>query len=125
MQYLQRSSSTIVRSFITYEPLRFFLIPSSLLLTSTFVIGIRYLYFWVIGEGRGHIQSLILALALFMLGTALLTVGLLSDLIAVNRQLLEGIDFRLRRLELTNLGEIDSSETVYNRAILTYKKKIN
>lgn len=122
MRYLQRSSSTIIRSFITYDPLRFFLIPSAVLLLTTFALGVRYLYFNAIGEGTGHVQSLILALAIFVLGVSLLIVGLLADLIAVNRQLLEGIDYRLRNLELTAGEEIDRGKRVFNRAYLVYRK---
>ncbi len=122
LKYLQRSSSTIIRSFITYDPLRFFLIPSGVLLITTFVIGVRYLYFKAIGEGAGHVQSLILALAIFVLGTSLLIVGLLADLIAVNRQLLENIDYRLRNLELKADEEKDQEKRVFNRAYLTYRK---
>ena len=123
-RYLRSSSGTIIRSFITYDPLRFFLIPSGILLAATFAIGIRYLYFFTLGEGRGHVQSLILALAIFVLGTALLIVGLLSDLIAVNRQLLEGIDYRLRTLENSQKAEKKvGKDEVFNRAYLVYKKK--
>ncbi|MBT3339067.1 MAG: glycosyltransferase family 2 protein [Anaerolineae bacterium] len=122
-RYLQRSSSTIIRSFITYDPLRFFLIPSGTLLFATFVIGVRYLYFNAIGEGTGHVQSLILALAIFVLGTALLIVGLLADLISVNRQLLEGVDYRLKNLELQKDSTKTTEKQVFNRAYLTYRKK--
>ncbi|MFZ5908745.1 MAG: glycosyltransferase family 2 protein [Chloroflexota bacterium] len=122
MRYLQRSSSTIIRSFITYDPLRFFLIPSAVLLLTTFALGVRYLYFNAIGEGTGHVQSLILALAIFVLGVSLLIVGLLADLIAVNRQLLEGIDYRLRNLELKVGEEKDRGKRVFNRAYLVYRK---
>jgi glycosyltransferase involved in cell wall biosynthesis len=121
--YLQRSSATIIRSFITYDPLRFFLVPAALLLASTFVLGIRYLYFFSIGEGRGHVQSLILALAIFILGTAFLIVGLLSDLISVNRQLLERIDYRLNVLEMQESKDAPENRKVFNRAYLTYMKK--
>ena len=123
MKYLQRSSSTIIRSFITYDPLRSFLIPAGVLLVTTFVIGVRYLYFNAIGEGTGHVQSLILALAIFILGTSLLIVGLLADLIAVNRQLLEGIDYRLRNLELETGEKTGKEKRVFNRAYLVYRKK--
>lgn len=124
-RYLRRSSSTIIRSFLTYDPMRFFLAPAGVLLGITAVIGFRYLYYFLIGEGRGHVQSLILALAIFILGTSLLIVGLLSDLIAVNRQLLEGIDYRLRNLEIAQAsqGNIQSNIQVFNRAYLTYKKE--
>ncbi|PKN94477.1 MAG: glycosyl transferase [Chloroflexi bacterium HGW-Chloroflexi-6] len=124
--YLQRSFSTIIRSFMTYDPMRFFLIPGTSLLFITGILGIRYLYYFLAGEGSGHVQSLILALAIFVFGTSLLIVGLLSDLIAVNRQLLEGIDHRLRTMEARQVElSLPSSEhlMVFSRAYLTYKRK--
>ncbi|MCC6984870.1 MAG: glycosyltransferase family 2 protein [Anaerolineales bacterium] len=122
--YLRRSSSTIIRSFLTYDPLRFFLMPSAALLGITAALGFRYLYYFAINEGRGHVQSLILALAIFILGVSLLIVGLLSDLIAVNRQLLEGIDYRLRALESTqSVQGKPSNLDIFNRAYLTYQKR--
>ena len=124
--YLNRSFSTIFRSFITYDPMRFFLIPAIALLLVTIILGIRFLYFFSIGEGTGHVQSLILALAIFVFSTSLFIVGFLSDLIAVNRQILEGIDYRLRKLEAHQVE--DSSQNsehakVFNRAYLVYSRK--
>ncbi len=125
-RYLQRSSSIIIRSIMTYDPLRFFLTPAVALLTATLILGLRYLYFFFLGEGVGHIQGLILALAFFILGTAFLIVGLLSDLIAVNRQILEEVAYRLRNLESQQTAHLSQSSEhaiVFNRAYLTYKRK--
>lgn len=124
--YVRRSFSTILRSFMTYDPLRFFLIPALILFGTTFVIGIRYLYFKAVGEGAGHVQSLLLGLAIFVLGSSLLIVGFLSDLIAVNRQLLEGIDYRLRKLEAQSSADNtkpDAHKEIFNRAYLVYKRR--
>lgn len=121
--YLRRSFSTIIRSFITYEPLRFFLVPAVVLFVATAVLGIRYLLFFLAGKGAGHVQSLLLALGLFTLGSSLFIVGFLADLIAVNRKLLEGMDYRLKELE-ARLDEQSAAPSahprVFNRAYLTY-----
>ena len=121
--YLQRSFSTIFRSLMTYEPMRFFLVPAISLLGITIILGIRYLYFFSMGEGKGHVQSLILALAIFVFSTSLFIVGFLADLIAVNRQILEGVDYRLRKLEayqVENLSRKSEHVSVFNRAYLIY-----
>ena len=124
--YLKRSFSTIFRSFITYDPMRFFLIPAISLLIITLILGVRFLYFFSIGEGAGHVQSLILALAIFVFSTSLFIVGFLSDLISVNRQLLEGVDYRLRKQEMLQ-SEVSSRDSehvkVFNRAYLIYSRK--
>jgi len=51
------------------------------------------------GESGGHIQSLILASTLLLLGFQTFISGLQADLIASNRKLLEDIQERVRRLD--------------------------
>jgi glycosyltransferase involved in cell wall biosynthesis len=97
--YIMRSISTIVRIFMTYRPFRFFAIPGLLSLGLGLLVCFRFIYFYFAGFGRGHIQSLILAALLLGTGFFLLVVGLLADLISVNRKLLEKLDWRLHKLE--------------------------
>jgi hypothetical protein len=122
--YLRKSFSTILRSFMTYEPLRFFIYPALALFAVIAVIAVRYLYFYIIGEGAGHVQSLLLALGLFILAVSSVIVGFLADLIAVNRKLLEGIDYRLREIEAQQRrGAEQAAHTpVFSRAYLTYTR---
>lgn len=104
--YLWRQSSTMLRVFMTYRPLRFFAVPGALLFAVGFVIGARFLVHYLQGNGAGHIQSLILAALLMGMGFFLGVTGLLADLIGVNRLLLERVDHRLRQLEeRTNVRE--------------------
>jgi glycosyltransferase involved in cell wall biosynthesis len=100
--YVTKSTITILRIFLTYRPLTFFLIPAVLLFVFGFVVGIRYLFYYFAGDGQGHIQSLILTAIMFGASGLFLTLGLLADLIAVNRKLLERIDFRIYEI-LENL----------------------
>jgi glycosyltransferase involved in cell wall biosynthesis len=99
-QYLAYSSTTILRAYTMYRPLRVFTALGSLMLLAGLVLGIRYLYFFVIGSGAGHIQSVILAAILLIIGFQVLLIGLLADLISFNRKILEEVLYRLRRLEL-------------------------
>ncbi len=97
--YIFRSTLTIIRIFMTYRPFRFFaLLGSVIFLLGTFV-GIRFLHFYFSGSGGGHVQSLILASILIGAGCLLFVAGLLSDLIAVNRVLLEKNQLRLKKME--------------------------
>ena len=64
-----------------------------------FLIGLRFTYYYVIAGGAGHVQSLILAGLLMGSGFFLFVVGLLADLVSVNRKLLEGLDWRIRKIE--------------------------
>ena len=97
--YLARSSVTILRIFMMYEALRTFLTLGSLPFAAGWVLVVRFLYFFAIGEGQGHIQSLILAAILILVGFLIFLLGLLGDLIARNRRLMEEMVFRVRKIE--------------------------
>jgi glycosyltransferase involved in cell wall biosynthesis len=97
--YVRRSILTIVRIFMTYKPFRFFVVPGLVFFTLGFIVGLRFLYFYFIGHGTGHIQSVILAALLMGGGFFLGVTGLIADLISVNRKLLEKIDWRIRQIE--------------------------
>jgi len=95
--YVKRSIFTIVRIFVVYKPFRFFSLIGLFLFGVGFVIGLRYLYFYLTGGGGGHIQSLILASILIGMGFQTILVGFLADIIAVNRKLLEETRTLLKR----------------------------
>ena len=98
--YLRRSAATIIRIYTMYEPLRIFMSAGLLLFSVGVILGFRYLYFVFIGEGKGHVQSVILTAVFLIAGFQVILIGLLADLIAINRRLSEDILFRIKRLEL-------------------------
>lgn len=98
-QYVRRQVLTILRIFMTYQPFRFFALPGVLVFSAGFLLGVRFLYYYATSGGAGHIQSLILGGLLLGSGFFLIVIGLLADLIAVNRKLLEGLDWRVRQME--------------------------
>jgi glycosyltransferase involved in cell wall biosynthesis len=94
--YVTRSGLTIVRISLLYRPVRFFA-ALALLMALPGLIGIgRFVFYYFRGDGGGHIQSLVLSGALLAIAMVLLTAGVLADLIAANRLLLE--DIRARQL---------------------------
>ena len=95
--YVCTSIITIFRIFIIYKPFQFFVILSLIFFTFGLALGFRFLYFLIIGFGNGHIQSLILMLILIILGFLLFIMGLIADLIAINRTLIEDIQFKIRK----------------------------
>ncbi len=101
--YIQHSILTIVRIFMTYRPLQFFMVLGSLPLSLGFLLCCRWLLlFWgIIGDNpaKPRVPSLILAAILILIGVQLLIFGLVADLMGVNRQLLEDIQLRLKRNE--------------------------
>lgn len=97
--YIKRSASVIIRAFMMYKPLKFFCGIGSIIFLLGVLIGIRYLMYFFQGTGDGHIQSLILAAVLLMIGFQTIIIGLLADLIAANRKVLEDIQYRVRKIE--------------------------
>ena len=105
--YLSRSAATIMRIYTMYEPLRVFVTAGVLLLLGGLALSLRYLYFVYLGEGTGHVQSVIVAAVLFIAGFQVIMIGLMADLIAVNRRLSEDILLRVKRLELSSNDKDD------------------
>jgi len=98
--YVQRSLFTIVRIFMTYRPFRFFAIPGAVCFLLGLGLAMRWFFFFYLpGVGQGNIQSLLFSVLFMGTGSALVVVGLIADLIGVNRMLLEDIRWRLRELE--------------------------
>lgn len=89
--YVRRSLVTIFRVFVTYRPLFFFFWVAALLAVPGVLIGARFVYHYLTGQGGGYIQSLILASLLLTLAALAGMCGLLADLIATNRKLQERI----------------------------------
>ena len=97
--YMRRSASVIIRSFVMYKPLKFFsLVGGTAFLLGT-LLGIRYLVLLLSGTKGGHIQSLILAAILMMIGFQTIITGLLADIIAANRKILQDVQYRIRKLD--------------------------
>jgi glycosyltransferase involved in cell wall biosynthesis len=104
-QYVWRSIITIFRILMTYRPLRFFFFLGSIPFSLGFLLGVRWLVLYMMGTPRAHVPSLIAAAILMLAGTQLWVVGLVADLMAVNRKLLEDIQLRVRRTEFGRAGE--------------------
>jgi hypothetical protein len=102
--YVLRSAFTIVRIFIIYKPLRFFTF-AALAIGIPGIIGfVRFLVLFATGNGSGHVQSLVVSGALLAMAAVLQMGGLLADIVAANRRLLE--DIRARQFS----AEIETRE---------------
>jgi glycosyltransferase involved in cell wall biosynthesis len=94
--YVVRSFFTILRIFTLYKPLYFFFLLGNIPLSIGVVLGIRWLIYFFIGSERTRLPSLILAAILILIGFQLWILGLVADLIAANRKLLEEIQRQTR-----------------------------
>jgi glycosyltransferase involved in cell wall biosynthesis len=103
--YIKKSVVTIVRISVVYKSFQFFMSIAGLLFGLGFLLGMRYLYFYFIGEGDGHIQSVILAGVLMGMGFQTGLIAFIADLLSVNRKLLEELRVEKRK---AYYGETDS-----------------
>ena len=95
--YIFKQAHTLIRYFIIYRPSFFFVTLSSLFFFFGFILGARFLYFYLNGDGQGHIQSLILCSIILVLSFILLMLAIIGDLFSINRKILEDIQFQQRQ----------------------------
>ena len=100
--YIKRSVTTMFRIFLMYRPFKLFASVGGLIFGIGALLGCRFLYFFFTGTGQGHIQSLILAAVLLMIGFQTVTLGLLADVISANRKLIEDVQYRVRKMDYEN-----------------------
>ena len=96
-EYLRRSMLTMLRAFVIYRPLRFFMVPAVVLGLAGVALGLRFVLRFISDGGAGNVQSLILAAILVMLAGLAVAIGLIADLLSVNRRLLEDLQASQRR----------------------------
>jgi len=106
-KFLERSLTTMIRIYTMYHPLRVFFIIGCLCILVGLVPSIRFLIYYLMGQGSGHIQSLIFAAILFIVGFQVLMIALVADVISFNRKLIEETLLRVRRIEFDHLQNKD------------------
>jgi glycosyltransferase involved in cell wall biosynthesis len=98
--YIRRNGVSIFRIYAMYEPLKVFMTGATILGVAALVVWGRFLYFFIQGDGAGHVQSLILGAVLFNAAMVLAAMGVLGDLLSGQRITLQRIFERIRRVEL-------------------------
>ena len=107
--YVKASAATIIRIYAMYEPLKVFGLIGLLVFAGGLAVSLRFLYFFLIGEGLGHVQSLIFSAVLMIVGFQIALIGLVADVISGNRKLLEDLLYRVRRMELRQGAPADTA----------------
>ncbi len=97
--YVKRSAATIVRIYMSYEPLKICSYLATVFLVPGLLLSFRYLYFRWIGEGQGHLQSVFVAMTLVIVGFLIALIGLVADILASVRRLIEEVLHRQRLIE--------------------------
>ena len=109
--YIKKSVITIIRIFVVYKPFRFFMIIAVTLFGLGLLLGLRFLYFYLTGDGEGYIQSVVLSGALMGIGFQAGLIAFVADLLAVNRQLMEEMRYSINRSSLSKMdAQTDKNE---------------
>src|SRR5918998_1699696 len=98
--YVRRNGMSVLRIYALYEPLRVFMTLAAIVGLAALVIFGRFLWFYLGGEGAGHVQSLILGSMLFIAAVQLAALGVIGDVLAGSRVLQQRVLERVRRVEL-------------------------
>lgn len=106
--YIKKSAITITRTYTMMKPLKVFLSIGLLFLLIGMLIGARFIYFWLGGNGDGHIQSLILSAITVGVGVQSIFFAFIADAIAANRKINDEILYRLKCIEYNKANRKDS-----------------
>lgn len=107
--YVKKSMLTIFRALVWYKPLYCFSLVASLPSVVGLAFCIRFLYYFCVGRSSGHVQSLILACTLLIIGFITFVIGLLADVIAANRKILEDVQYHIRKVEYDQKSAVPST----------------
>jgi hypothetical protein len=99
--YVRRNAISIFRIYAQYEPLRVFWGAASVIGLAAIAVWARFAYAYIVeGDGKGHVQSLILGAVLFNAAMLLAALGVIGDLLAAQRVMTQKTFERVRRIEL-------------------------
>ncbi len=98
--YVRRNAISIFRIYAQYEPLRVFWSLAALIGLVSLAVWIRFAVAYGEGNGKGHVQSLILGAVLFIAAVVLWALGVIGDLLAAQRVMTQKTFERVRRIEL-------------------------
>ncbi|MCD2323008.1 glycosyltransferase family 2 protein [Sphingomonas sp. IC-56] len=104
--YVARSARSIVRTTLIYQPARSFVLMSIPLAVLGTILLARWLWLYVDGSPRAHVPSLLASAGLLLTCVFLWIAAVLGKLLAINRRLLQDIQYRLRKFD-AQLNEAD------------------
>lgn len=109
--YVARSMITIFKLLVMYEPLRTFTWVSLPFLLVGVGLWLRYAVIWLQGEAeRGsHVQSILVGSVALLVALFIFMMGLIGELIAINRRLHEETLYYVKRLALSQPPDADQT----------------
>jgi glycosyltransferase involved in cell wall biosynthesis len=103
-KFLERSLTTLIRMYTMYQPLRVFFFIGCAFIIGGLIPSVRFVVLYFTEGGMGHIQSLILAAILFIIGFNVWMIALVADVVSFNRRLIEETLLKVRKIELDYLN---------------------
>ena len=92
--FIIKQTITLIKILVIHNPLQIFLKTSFLFLLISFLIFLRYFFFFFQGSGSDHIASLIAGSIIFTLSIFCLLIGLISDQIISLKKIIEKLKNR-------------------------------
>ncbi|MBI5127385.1 glycosyltransferase family 2 protein [Candidatus Roizmanbacteria bacterium] len=105
LEHIRHSTATMIRIYTMYRPLYVFVNIGGFIFFVGLLLALRFFYYYLAGNGSGHVQSVILSAILIMVGFQIAMTGMVADLNAINRKLIEDCLKRIKEMELRQLGE--------------------
>lgn len=98
--HIWKAGWNIVRNIVIFRPLRFFGLIGIVLTTLGILPLGRFFYLYLMGNGSGHLQSIVIGAMFILLGYINLVLGLLGSAIGWHRKVTEEVLYRVKKLEL-------------------------
>jgi glycosyltransferase involved in cell wall biosynthesis len=111
--YIKRSAATILRIYTMYEPLKVFTYLGGAIFAVGLAGVVRFVYYYTEGLASRHLGSMIASSVLIIVSFVVFVLGLIADVNAANRKLLEDVIYRVRSLESP------AREPEHDRPVLT------
>jgi glycosyltransferase involved in cell wall biosynthesis len=112
--YVFRSAQTIIRIFILYRPLLFFLLLGAIPVALGAGLGLRWAYLYFTDypvSGRTHVPSLVAAAVLVLSGMQVWVLAFLADILQAIRMLAEDTNYHVRKQALDASRRASSATT--------------
>lgn len=97
--YAKRAGSIIIRTYIRYKPLKFFITLGIITMIPGIILCLRFVIPYFTQNSGGHLQSLVLGTMFLIMSLQIIVMALISDTINANRILNEEILYRLKKKE--------------------------
>lgn len=98
-RHVLRAQAVIIVNIVLFRPVRFFGVLAAAFIGVGALVILRFVYLYFTSGGQGHIQSLVLASVLIIIGFQMGVLGLIASAIGWSRKLLEEQLYRSRKKE--------------------------